>query len=543
MDTTPAASIGATPPQPRAVVVPDRDGVLHVDHLSAPPVQPITAPEPAFIPPAPIVPVAVPSAPVPSVVEVVPPAPMTNPVAMPAPPVFSPVTPVYAPTPTNTAADIAQPAVKGLEFVSSPTPTVLPAPVQPVAPPQVTPPSPVISGPINSIDGVIGGSSQSITLPASQQTGAIDMPAPIPTPDMGVSQLEQTVQDIDIDQMIDSMPNLTQAIETPAPVAPIAPSMAVVSSTPPPLSQSIPQPQVAPASSVSVNPVANYFQSMTSGAATVPSVIASQAGSGFAKFKKPLIIAGIAVLVLATGIYAITAVVTNNNAKQAIKTTPTTTTTDVATTPDTTTNDTTTDTTTTPPVTTTPEAPAVTPPVTTPAPAPTPAPSVTPTPTVVPTTANTAAYDGNISEQPRSVTINKLGVRASIENVGVTSTGAMGVPSSIWNAGWYTGSALPGTSGAVFVDGHASSNRNGLFGNLDKLQSGDRIGIVRNDGKAVSYKVVEVKIVDRNAVDMASMLRPHGNADRGLNLMSCSGSWIESEQTLQNRVLVYAIEV
>lgn len=464
---------------------------------------------------------------------------------MPAPPVFSPVTPVYVPTPTNTAADIAQPAVKGLEFVSNPTPTVLPPPVQPIAPPPVAPITPVTSGPINSIDGVIGGPSASMTTPPTQQTGAIDMPTPS-GPESSVSQLEQTIQDIDIDQMIDTMPNLTEAIETPAPVspiAPIAPSMAIVSSAPPPLSQSIPQPPAPPAP-VSASPVANYFQSMSSGAATMPSVIASKASDGFAKFKKPLIIAGIAILVLATGAYAITAVVTNNNAKQAIKTTPTTTTTDVATTPDTTTNDTTTNTTTTPPVTTTPEAPAVTPPVTTPAPAPTPAPSVTPTPTVVPTTANTAAYDGNISEQPRSITINNLGVRAaSIENVGVMSTGAMGVPSSIWNAGWYTGSALPGTNGAVFVDGHASSNRNGLFGNLDKLHPGDRIGILRNDGRTVSYKVVEVKVIDRNAVDMASMLRPYGNAARGLNIMSCSGAWIESEQTLQNRVLVYAVEV
>lgn len=543
MDTTPAGSIGATPPQPRAVVVPDRDGILHVDHLTAPPVQPIAAPEPAYISPAPIVPAApaAPIVPISPVVEVDPPAPIANPMAMSTPPLFSPVTPVYAPTPTNSAADIVQPAVKGLEFVSSPTPTVLPPPVQTIAPAPVIPTPPVVTGPINSIDGVIGGPAPSVSTPPIQQTGAIDMPPPIPTPNTGVSQLEQTVQDIDIDQMIDNMPNLTEAIETPAPVVPVTPIQPPVSQTLPPLSQSISQPPTPP-TPVNANPVASYFQSLSPGAAAMPSTIASGADNGFAKFKKPLIIAGIAVLVLATGIYAIAAVVTNNNAKQVVQPTTTApdTNTDTAPTPPTTTATDDTDTTTTPPVTPQPEAPAVTPPVT----PTTPAPTVTPTPTVVPTAANTAAYDGNVSEQPQSITINKLGIRAaSIENVGITTSGAMGSPSNIWNAGWYTGSALPGTNGAVFIDGHASSNRNGLFGNLDKLQIGDRIGIERNDGRTVMYKVMEIKTVDRNAVDMVSMLRPYGDASRGLNIMSCSGAWIESEQTLQNRVLVYAVEV
>lgn len=156
--------------------------------------------------------------------------------------------------------------------------------------------------------------------------------------------------------------------------------------------------------------------------------------------------------------------------------------------------------------------------------------------------AGTAAAH-NVAYNPKTLTITTLGIQAMVESVGVTPTGALDVPINIWNAGWYTDSAQPGQPGVVVMDGHTSSTRGALFGNLDALKIGDRIEIERNDGKIITYSVVKTIIADRNEIDMVAMLRPYDAEKNGLNIISCIGNWIESEKTLENRVLVYAVQI
>ena len=146
-------------------------------------------------------------------------------------------------------------------------------------------------------------------------------------------------------------------------------------------------------------------------------------------------------------------------------------------------------------------------------------------------------------DQPKTLKIQKLGISAAVVSLGLTNTGAVDTPKSIWDAGWYNGSAKPGTDGAVFIDGHSSASRGALFGNLDKLANGDQIQIVRGDGVVLTYRVAHTTIVDRNAVDMVSMMKPYGGAARGLNIITCVGKWIDSEKTLENRTLVYAQQI
>lgn len=144
---------------------------------------------------------------------------------------------------------------------------------------------------------------------------------------------------------------------------------------------------------------------------------------------------------------------------------------------------------------------------------------------------------------PKMLTIAKLGIHATIESIGVTSSGAMDVPSSIWNAGWYIGSAQPGQPGAVFIDGHATSTRGAIFGNLDTLVTGDQIEIERNDGKIIKYSVAKTTVVNREDVDMSEALKPYDDQKNGLTIMSCVGQWIAAENTMENRVLVYAVQL
>lgn len=143
----------------------------------------------------------------------------------------------------------------------------------------------------------------------------------------------------------------------------------------------------------------------------------------------------------------------------------------------------------------------------------------------------------------RFISIPKLGIHAPVISVGLTSTGAVGTPSNIWEAAWYNGSAKPGQDGATFIDGHSSASGGALFGHLEKLVNGDTIKIERGDGTIITYKVVKTAVVDKDQVDMRAMLTPYGGASKGLNLITCEGDWINSERTLTKRVLVWTEQV
>ena len=140
---------------------------------------------------------------------------------------------------------------------------------------------------------------------------------------------------------------------------------------------------------------------------------------------------------------------------------------------------------------------------------------------------------------PRALYIDKLDVAARILPMGVNKDNSVQAPINIFDAGWYNGSVKPGELGAVFIDGHSSADGRGLFGDLKTLVVGDELRLEKGDGVQITYRVVHTETVDRNNVDMKALLRPYGDATRGLNLVTCIGSWVEADATLTDRVLVY----
>ena len=145
---------------------------------------------------------------------------------------------------------------------------------------------------------------------------------------------------------------------------------------------------------------------------------------------------------------------------------------------------------------------------------------------------------------PRALYIDKLHVAARILPMSVNPDGSVQAPLNIYDSGWYNGSMQPGQIGAMFIDGHASGpTRQGLFGNLYKLVVGDKLQVEKGDGSRLTYKVIHTDLVSKDKVDMKSMLLPYGNTLRGLNLITCAGTWIDKSQTLSQRVLVYTEQV
>lgn len=145
---------------------------------------------------------------------------------------------------------------------------------------------------------------------------------------------------------------------------------------------------------------------------------------------------------------------------------------------------------------------------------------------------------------PRMLSIDTLNIQARILPMGLNSNGAIQAPLNIYDAGWYTASARPGTAGAGFIDAHASGpTRQGLFAYLDTLKKGDTVTVEKGDGETISYRVVHVETVALADVDMKKALAPYEGVTNGLNLMTCAGAWLKDQKTYDQRAIVYTEQI
>lgn len=145
---------------------------------------------------------------------------------------------------------------------------------------------------------------------------------------------------------------------------------------------------------------------------------------------------------------------------------------------------------------------------------------------------------------PRALYISKLNIAARVLPMGVNPDNSMQAPINIFDSGWYTGSAKPGTAGAAVIDAHASGpTREGLFAYLNTLVAGDTLEVERGDGTRLSYRVVHIETVPLDDVDMSKVLLPYGSATEGLNLITCDGEWLQGSATYDHRTIVYTERV
>lgn len=148
------------------------------------------------------------------------------------------------------------------------------------------------------------------------------------------------------------------------------------------------------------------------------------------------------------------------------------------------------------------------------------------------------------ADQPRALYIDKLGISSRIMPLDVGADGSIQTPKNIFDAGWYTGSAKPSEPGLAFLDGHASgATRQGLMAYLDTLAVGDTLTVEKGDGTELLYEVVHVETVPLEGIDMNKALSIYGDAEKGLNIMTCTGRWIPEKLTYDQRVVVYTQQI
>lgn len=179
---------------------------------------------------------------------------------------------------------------------------------------------------------------------------------------------------------------------------------------------------------------------------------------------------------------------------------------------------------------------AVTPPSATATPEP-PAPTATPEPEPEP-----PAPPPPVSE-PARVRIPKLRVDARIVPVGVNRLGEMESPADAWSVAWFAPGYKPSEPGNAVLAGHVDYIRVGpaVFFNVRTLAPGDRIFVTAVD--AIEYEF-EVKAVERYFANAAPVDRIFGpNPNRGLNLITCGGTFNARTLEYDQRIVVYSEQV
>jgi hypothetical protein len=144
--------------------------------------------------------------------------------------------------------------------------------------------------------------------------------------------------------------------------------------------------------------------------------------------------------------------------------------------------------------------------------------------------------------RPVALTIPLIGVQTNLVYLGLTSSGALQVPSSTAVAGWYTGSPRPGAIGSAIIVGHIDSYQGpGIFFRLDTLRRGDRIYVRRADGTLVEFRVTAVQEYLKDHFPTERVYGP--TPDSELRLITCGGTFDYATGHYLSNIVVYAVAV
>ena len=143
--------------------------------------------------------------------------------------------------------------------------------------------------------------------------------------------------------------------------------------------------------------------------------------------------------------------------------------------------------------------------------------------------------------RPVLLTIPLIGVSTQLVTLGLTSSGALEVPSSTSVAGWYTGSPKPGAIGSAIIVGHIDSvSGPGVFFRLSELRAGDMVYVKRSDGTLVEFRVTSVQMYLKDRFPTEAVYGPTPDAE--LRLITCSGAFDSATGHYLSNIVVYATE-
>jgi sortase (surface protein transpeptidase) len=153
------------------------------------------------------------------------------------------------------------------------------------------------------------------------------------------------------------------------------------------------------------------------------------------------------------------------------------------------------------------------------------------------TTAPRGAIDR--ATWPSAVRIPALRVDAPVQVVGVGTEGALIVPHSPMDVGWYQGGSVPGEAGVALLTSHVDTRTEGrgVFAGLVDLEEGDEVTIVTAEGVEQRWTITG------RTRHLKSELPPGLFARSGppvLALVTCGGPFDRQARSYRDNVIVWA---
>lgn len=149
----------------------------------------------------------------------------------------------------------------------------------------------------------------------------------------------------------------------------------------------------------------------------------------------------------------------------------------------------------------------------------------------------------DIIENPKTLSIPKLGINTVIESVGNDSVGRMDVPKQAQNVAWYNLGFKVGEVGSAVLAGHFddTSGKPAVFYHLNQLTEGDEVVVSDDKGKRMVYKVTKMLVYDEDKVPLMDIFNSPDKSR--LNLITCDGIYDASSNSYSRRMVVYTEKV
>lgn len=142
--------------------------------------------------------------------------------------------------------------------------------------------------------------------------------------------------------------------------------------------------------------------------------------------------------------------------------------------------------------------------------------------------------------RPLSLEIPVIGVATSLVELGLTTDGALQVPSDVALAGWYGLGPTPGERGPAVIAGHVDSAADGpaVFFRLAELAAGDEVEVSRVDGQVAIFSVTRVEQYPKDAFPTEKV---YGNTQgAALRLITCGGGFDGDTGHYRDNVVAHA---
>lgn len=143
--------------------------------------------------------------------------------------------------------------------------------------------------------------------------------------------------------------------------------------------------------------------------------------------------------------------------------------------------------------------------------------------------------------QPVGLRIDSLEIDAPVAPYGVDASGQMDVPDNVTEVAWYRFGPKPGETGSAVFAAHVdlAGSGPGVFFDLDKLDEGDRITVLYEDGTEAGFRVVARGVYEKDQLPLDVVFSREGPSV--LTLITCGGDFNRSISRYDSNVVVYAV--